>query len=429
MTWSWLTIGYNFIRFVIPMFVSTMIFLANQEKRSHWIWRFLVATLLYTGLSMVVSNFGVYLKIDWFFFTFLIFFAFAAFALYGVARISLKEAFFYAMAAYLVQNLVDNTNVLVFLIAGSPDNLGAQWAIFLVPYLLIYPIYFIVFVSRFKNKYAGVLENTLFFGIVIVGLFTTYVLSMYASFKEADPSQSVRTYAILADALELLLMFNIFNSSYLQTENEMLERLLARQDDANSRNQQNYELLSIRIHDLRHQIKTLEETATNEATRKSLQDLEQETRIFNNSMKTGNRALDTILSEKSLYCSNNNITFSCMANGAELSFMSESDIFALFDNAIENAIEALKNVPEGNRTITINVKSTPMMLFIHIENYCADKVAFAEGLPQSSKKDAVYHGYGTKSIAYIAKKYHGIASFAQENNLFKVNVYFPLKEK
>lgn len=55
---------------------------------------------------------------------------------------------------------------------------------------------------------------------------------------------------------------------------------------------------------------------------------------------TGNDALDAILSEKGLACEQGGIAFRCMADGAAVGFMAPTDIYSLFGNALDNAIEA-----------------------------------------------------------------------------------------
>lgn len=426
---NWRTIGYNEIRFIVPLYIATMFFFFVTPKRKKWPLYLPLSMVAYIVFCGLVSNYDSALTVDWFMATFLIDFIFAGLALFACVQLSLKEAFYYAMAAYLIQNLVDNSNTLIFLWSGSPENLAAQWCIFLIPYVVIYPLYYLIFVRRLRDKYIGILNNAFFLAAVILGLGLTYVLSMYSTFKEATPGVSIHIYAILATSFVLATMFNVFNSEYLKTENQTLESLLARQNDSNVRSQENYELISMRIHDIRHRIRAIKEQGVSPEIATQLEELEQDTLVFNNSVKTGNKSLDTILSEKSLYCAQNGIIFSCMADGAKLSFMSEADIYALFDNAIENAVEALKGVEEGKRTITISVKEVGEMLFLHFENYAPQPVRFINGLPQSSKNDASYHGYGTKSIAYLAKKYGGYADFHQENSFFTVNVCFPLSQK
>lgn len=47
------------------------------------------------------------------------------------------------------------------------------------------------------------------------------------------------------------------------------------------------------------------------------------------------------------------------------------------------------------------------MLILHLENRCSHKPEFQNGLPVTDKKDKSRHGFGVKSIRYIAEKYNG----------------------
>ena len=64
------------------------------------------------------------------------------------------------------------------------------------------------------------------------------------------------------------------------------------------------------------------------------------------------------------------------------------------------------------------------MVYIGIENYCSGQVEFRNGLPVT-KKDTRYHGYGTKSIDIIVKKYGGNLRMSVDNDTFTVGIVFP----
>lgn len=53
--------------------------------------------------------------------------------------------------------------------------------------------------------------------------------------------------------------------------------------------------------------------------------------IYDSSIKTGNKVLDTILTEKSLSCSQNKIKLSCLVDGEDLNFISEIDLFTFLE--------------------------------------------------------------------------------------------------
>lgn len=48
------------------------------------------------------------------------------------------------------------------------------------------------------------------------------------------------------------------------------------------------------------------------------------------------------------------------------------------------------------------------------------------GLPATSKPDKAYHGYGLKSIRYVAEKYGGVFSYKAEGGIFRASVLFPV---
>ena len=66
---------------------------------------------------------------------------------------------------------------------------------------------------------------------------------------------------------------------------------------------------------------------------------------------------------------------------------------------------------------------------IQFENYCEGEVRFQDGLPITIKQDREMHGFGTRSIRYIVKKYGGTYSFSLKNTTFTVSLIFPFKEE
>ena len=145
--------------------------------------------------------------------------------------------------------------------------------------------------------------------------------------------------------------------------------------------------------------------------------------IYDSAIKTGNPVLDMVLSEKTLVCQKNKIRIVPIIDGSLLSFMDSSDIYSLFENALDNAIKAVKIEKEKCRSIFIKVIKRGDITSIKVENYCSKNVEFENGLPKS-KDDSRYHGFGTKSIEYIVKKYDGNVSFKLENHVFSLVICF-----
>ncbi len=158
-----------------------------------------------------------------------------------------------------------------------------------------------------------------------------------------------------------------------------------------------------------------------------LRDIAREVRVYDTRVKTGNDALDTILTEKALLGEREGITMSCIVDGKVLDFMAPTDLYALFGNAIENSFEAVRQVDDPEkRNISVLVKRVANMVSIHVENYYSGSVLFDGELPVSSKADAENHGYGMRSMKMICERYGGALAASVEGQVFSLDALIPI---
>ena len=181
------------------------------------------------------------------------------------------------------------------------------------------------------------------------------------------------------------------------------------------------ELINMKFHDIKHQIRTYTEAGNVPAS--VIRNLESNISLYDSVSKTGNDALDIILTEKSLLCNKNSIQLDCMADGKLLSFIKDEDVYALFGNIIDNAIEAVLKLAESMRTISLQVKRVQDMLIIRETNHYAD-IRVKNGVLQTMKSDKNYHGYGLRSIQRICEEYGGDLAISTEDNIFTMNILF-----
>ena len=142
--------------------------------------------------------------------------------------------------------------------------------------------------------------------------------------------------------------------------------------------------------------------------------------IYDAMVETGNEILDTVLTEKSLICEARGITLTCVADGECLSFMDAVDIYAIFGNALDNAIEAVSALEDPDRrSIAVMVFARANLVFLQLENYYSGSLQFDGTLPATTKQqEAGYHGFGLKSIRYTAEKYGGFLTAQNEDDIF-----------
>ena len=63
------------------------------------------------------------------------------------------------------------------------------------------------------------------------------------------------------------------------------------------------------------------------------------------------------------------------------------------------------------------------------ENYFSGELQLAGGLPVTVKEDRSHHGFGTKSIQYIAEQYGGALDIHILDNMFFLKVRFPFNSR
>ena len=227
----------------------------------------------------------------------------------------------------------------------------------------------------------------------------------------------------------LFAEYELLYAKHADDERAETERLLAERERQYRLSRENIEAINIKCHDIRHQIRHLADSGV-VVDGAVLADIAREVDVYDSVVETGNEALDTILTEKSLTCSGEGIVLTVMADGAALGFMAPADIYALFGNALDNAIEAVRRVDDPERrTITLSVRRAGGMVAVGVENYFAAEPRFsADGLPQTSKSDSANHGFGTRSMRAIAQRYGGSLHAGTQDEIFYLNVLLAVPE-
>ena len=141
-----------------------------------------------------------------------------------------------------------------------------------------------------------------------------------------------------------------------------------------------------------------------------------------------NKALDIILMEKKLLCSKKGIALKCYADCSRLSYVTDVDFYSLFGNAIDNAIEAVKDFDEERRSISLNITRQGNIVSISIRNPYRGEIDYDGGLPLTHKGDRSKHGFGLKSVSMIAERYGGTLKIDDRNHTFSVCLLFLTKK-
>ena len=247
-----------------------------------------------------------------------------------------------------------------------------------------------------------------------------FALNSFSQHIEDDFTRQIviSGYRFLMSVFIYFLVFALLTLGGVRYEKSIMEVLLQKEKKQHSLTRELTELIDIKYHDLKH----LHDSG---AAREFLEQDKKLIDIYGLLVDCGNDALNTILTEKNVVCKNNGIILTLLVDGSAIEFMQPTDIYVLFGNALDNAIECLLKLPEDLRHIKLCVNSVNDMVSIICENACPDKIKFEGGLPKTTKSDKVNHGFGTKSIANICKKYGAEYRMASDGETFTLSVLMP----
>lgn len=238
---------------------------------------------------------------------------------------------------------------------------------------------------------------------------------------------NIRTLMDLGGVAILYAYHVQVSSLHMKFEVDALQNMLRTQYAQYQQSRESIDLVNQKYHDLKHQIAALR-TGCDTAQREEFLDrMEADIQSYEAQNKTGNPVLDTVLTSKSLYCQKHDIHLTCVADGTALDFLEVVDLCTLFGNALDNAIEAVGQVADGEkRLIHLSVARQKEFLRIRVENYYESELHFEDELPRTTKEDKRYHGYGLKSIRQTAGKYGGSVTISTRKNWFELRILIPI---
>ncbi len=433
---------YKSFQFVIELLIAEAMYVFRYRRRKKFwvILPFAVgACFLFAWALPALSGNPFYVS-----FMYLSIFTFTVLANKAMFNESWLTVVFCCVAGYTTQHLAYELYNMVMIALDYPAASGFYGAdkfvgmfpnlfvalMYVCMYAPAYFVFFMLFSRQLISREPIKLKSTFIFVLAVSVLVVDIVLNAVVVSTEVVGAKSLKivigVYNVLCCFFAMFLQFGVSVRKKLEDTLDRVEQMWHQASKQYEMSKANIELINLKCHDLKHQIHKLRKG--HDISPSELESIEEKINIYDSSVKTGNDALDLILTEKSLLCNKNGIIINIMADGEKLDFMAKEDIYALFGNMLDNAIEAVKNADDDNRTIMLNIKAVGEMLVIRESNYFGEPIAFEDGLPVTSKQDKRYHGYGVKSIRYVCDRYGGDLTVKAENNLFTMNILFPEKE-
>jgi hypothetical protein len=435
------TINQINLQLVIETFLASfLIALPVFEKRKHYIPIAIGLTIVFAALGYffpsVYVDTEIYTILYWtFMYTTLMLFSIPFLLL--VFRMKFINALLVSLTSYLIHHINNIfasifTECITLYTDISSECVAYQiikWIINLFVLFLTYIIFFYYYTEQRKENLKLVFSNRqfTFFGSVDV-IFTIIISSAVRVCQYQSDSKAVYVLSLVSNfgscLLVMIFFFEFLRHNKLQQELLIEKRIIEQSQKQYELSKENVESLNIKFHDLKYRVNQLVNNTN--VTKDDLKDISMDIDIYESVVKTGNKALDVVLTQNALRAENNDIKFTSIADGKALSFMTDTDIYVLFGNAISNAIEAtMKLEDKEKRHISIVIKKKGSILSVEVENFFnPNEMKVVNQRLETSKKDKFNHGYGIRSMQNIVRKYDGILKIHTENDIFLLTMTF-----
>lgn len=436
---------YKFV-FIAELLIAMHLFSFKRKKRGKYPLRLAIGIVLCmaVGFAYPIASFSAWYSSI----MFLALFAVCACSLYFTYDMSVKWVFFLSVSAYTMQHFAHETYSVLANAAGlitsstmgmygstvfDITNLTAAdflaglvyFEVYLVCYFLLYKI-----AGKKINREDVSISNFSIALIAALILAVDIVMNAVSVYITAGYSKTYTfltcIYNMICCILILYIQVSMCVRKNLERELKTVSFLLHQSEEQFNQSKENVNLLNMKCHDLKHMVR--EYGGKRDLGEEYIRDLENIINIYDSPVKTGNGALDLILTEKNLACRKHKINLTCLADCSRLGFISDTDLYGLFGNIVDNAMEAVIKLDDPQkRNINVVVKNVNSFVSIEVRNYFSGKLHLDEdGIPITTKADKNFHGYGFKSIAMIVEKYGGDLKITGKDDIFALSVLFPV---
>lgn len=434
------------IRFIVELLVAEQIFVWNFAKRKKNFWIKLIIgsavlillAVMYIYIRSYVNGLNIsflikIVSVSWYVFLALL----SLLHIRICYEITLCDTLFMGIAGYSLQHIeyiIVNEVIARGIWKEMTNNLGFYILLCAVTCMVWYYLIAQIFAAKLKACKAVLFEDhvqtVLYFLLMLIVLFSSSFLGQDIFLNGTTDYSRVNYQGAIYDffncTLVLVVQYNIFRISTLNREKEIVKQLLYERQKQYKLSKENIDIINHKCHDLKHQLHTLKH-AKNEEWNQYITEVEDSIMIYDKVIKTENEVLNTILSEKSLYCEKHHINLSCFIDESQLDFMSILDIYALLGNALDNAIESVsRHKNKEKRVISFTISAKEGFLCIQTNNYYEGDIRIVDGLPVTTKRNQDYHGFGMKSMKHLTEKYGGTLYTNLENEIFLLQIVIPI---
>ena len=356
--------------------------------------------------------------------------------IYLLFKSSIKSALFHSVILTILQLI---SEFLTAYLTSVIYNITSQESInahFELGVIISRIVYFLLsnILSKTSKKETNSKNWGKWFALSILPISSMVIIAVLKFFTDTILLTSTQNIIILISTSFLLLTNIIIYIIYEKSEenNQKLIELemINQKNDIDMQYlgliEKKNETMNIMVHDYKNHMIAISNMSDQVEIKNYIDGMLGEIVKYNKICKTKNRLLDVILNKYIDICREKSIEFEINILTDNLNFISNYDISALFNNLLDNAVEASSKsvVKFINLEITNSLNSYHKITIINSSDIEPNG---KNGNLITTKKNKAAHGFGTKSIRKIVKKYHGEMNWEYdvEEKQFKLIILFP----
>ena len=307
---------------------------------------------------------------------------------------------------------------------GHPLNMASPWAVLvqLLSGVVFFAAVYILLARQLPYKGEYHIGPRQLFSAFFIGILFMVQAAVLDNFRAEQFPRSVIATILIGQFYFITLLYfqsELFKKSAMEKEMSELNLLYERQRQQYQVARQNVQIINKRCHELKLQIAALRQMSSAPADpelKAHIDEAEKAAQLYDASRNTGNEVLDVVLTEKSLLCESRRIQLNAVTDGSCLNFFEASDLYALFANMLDHAIESAVKVPEPERRC-IDLLVCTRQSFVVVNVISPDR-------PAESADTRAAH-YAVKVTNRIVQKYKGTLTTESQNGFFAVKIIFP----
>ncbi len=189
--------------------------------------------------------------------------------------------------------------------------------------------------------------------------------------------------------------------------------------------EQNQQTIRRLRHDMKNHLNIIGTFLRNKETDKAIQYLKDLNQEFTSNLRVycPNGIVNAILNNKEQIALDANIQCNFQIDLAQSPNIEDVDLCSILGNTLDNAIEALRKMPEiSKRSLAVKARYTDGFFSYEIKNAKVNEIAIDHGQFITDKTDKRSHGIGLRSVKNIVEKYGGEIDISYTKDTFTVTI-------